>query len=336
MDILLRLLRMTLATILGIIVFAALSELTVAWLGRNAIKDNAHTPSMWAALGWGVFFRGPSFVFFGTVPLLIVLALAEWRSFRGPWAYLLIWVAAALATARFNPAMVPAGLVAGTLYWLIAGRSAGAWLHRRPMRGPKAMLAPARYASYAVLAYLAFQLVGYLFYGGKLLWVSYISEPGAGTPAFQTKHNSDLNAPVKVALMNFPDAASCLEDAGSDQSMGRLKKLDWDKIDNDAEATVCIFRLLATYPDASYATDWFEAQGFKLSQGFRGPSPLTGQDGSWYVNGYHSIREKGPKFPTRGIFRRTFRSIAYGMDVNATWTRDGRRLLWVEISYLTL
>ncbi|TCU20768.1 hypothetical protein EV130_112142 [Rhizobium azibense] len=54
------------------------------------------------------------------------------------------------------------------------------------------------------------------------------------------------------------------------------------------------------------------------------------------ISASYSIRKNGPKFPTRGIVRRAFGSIPYGMSVDATWSKDGQRLLWVETGFSTL
>ncbi|WP_245498952.1 hypothetical protein [Rhizobium leguminosarum] len=102
------------------------------------------------------------------------------------------------------------------------------------------------------------------------------------------------------------------------------------------EANVCMFRLLGSYEDLSYATDWFKAQGFDVPNAFSSARPYIESDGTQRVVGMYSIRKNGPKFPTQGVVRRAFGSIPYGMSVNATWSKDGKQLLWVNTNYSTL
>jgi hypothetical protein len=146
-----------------------------------------------------------------------------------------------------------------------------------------------------------------------------------------------MTAPQKVAMMDFPDPASCLKEAETDDlSTDRLKEMDWDRIENEDEAEVCMFRLLGSYENLSYATDWFEAQGFDVPPNFSSARPYIESDGTQRVTGGDSIRKNGPKFPTNGVIRRAFRSIPYGMSVDATWSKDGKQLLWVKTGFSTL
>ncbi len=39
---------------------------------------------------------------------------------------------------------------------------------------------------------------------------------------------------------------------------------------------------------------------------------------------------------TKGVIRQAFRSIPYGMSVDATWLKDVKQLLWVETGFSTL
>lgn len=351
MAILIRLLRVAFVTILCIVIFAALFEFlnaipTYLFLPDHLEGSVAYRSGMMlvGALWWGAVFRAPGYLFYGTVPLLIVLGVTEWRSMKGWRWYLAIGFVAGLPAAGLsllNPLRIGAVLLAAAatsyLYWLLAGKSAGdrlqGWRRRERNGGFKF----ANYAAYAVLAYLAFQLAEYAYHGGKLLWVTFVSEPGPGTPPFQVRFKRPLTASQKVALMDFPDLESCLKKAETDGlSIDRLKEMDWDRIDNKDEADVCMFRLLGSYPNLSYATDWFEAQGFDVSDDFSSAHPYIERDGTQRITGGYSIRKHGPKYPTKGIVRRAFGSIPYGMSVNATWSKDGRQLLWVQTDFSTL
>ncbi|AIC28109.1 hypothetical protein IE4771_CH03015 [Rhizobium etli bv. mimosae str. IE4771] len=346
MAILVRLLRITLVTILCIVVFAALFEFLYAIprYHANGGVGNPYSPPLFYALLWGVVFRAPGYLFNGTVPLLFVLAVAEWKATKGWLWYLAIWLIAGLLATGFSitdsfklAATLLAAAAISYLYWILAGKSARSWPHIWRMREPNAGRKLLNYAAYVVLAYLGYQLSGYLYYGGKLLWVTVVSEPGPGTPPFKAQYKREVTASQKVAMVDFPDPASCLRKAETDElTVDRLKEMDWDSIDNDEEANVCMFRLLGSYGDVSYATDWFKAQGFDVPNAFSSARPYIGSDGTQRVVGMYSIRKKGPKFPTKGFVRRAFKSIPYGMSVDATWSKDGKQLLWVKTSYSTL
>lgn len=349
MIILARLLRVALVTALCIIVFSAVFEFLNAapnyFFPPDYVQDVARYRNSIPLLGafwWGVVFRAPGYLFLGAVPLLLIFVLLEFLSVKNRWIYLGIWAGTALLAvgARFLSSEMVAALlsaaIVGYIYWLLVGRTAGDWLHAWRRRERGAGRDVVAYASYAVLAYLAYQLAGYLHYGGKLLWVSSISEPGLGSPPFQVMQRRGLTGAHKVALMDFPDPRSCLENAMEELSPENLKRMDWDRIDNEAEAEVCMFRLLGSYEDISSASDWFEAQGFRVADGFSSALPYVEYDGTLRVSGSYSIRKNGPKFPTRGFVRRLFRSIPYSMNANATWSPDGKQLLGVRITFNTL
>ncbi|MGO6943145.1 hypothetical protein [Rhizobium johnstonii] len=351
MTILVRLLRIALVTILCIVAFAALFEFLNAVPTHLSLPDhpqggvaNPRGSLVFDALAWGVVFRAPGYLFNGTIPLLIVLAVTEWKSAKSWRWYLTIWIIAGLLATGIpvnDPLRLSAALLAaaatGYFYWLLAGKSAGDWLQAWRMREPNAGRKLLNYAAYVVLAYLGYQLSGYLYYGGKLLWVSSGPEPDPGTPPFRVRFEREMTASKKVAMMDFPDPASCLKEAEADDlSTDRLKEMDWDRIDNTDEAEVCVFRLLGSYENLSYATDWFEAQGFYVHPNFSSARPYVELDGTLRVTGVHSIRKDGPKFPTTGIIRRAFRSIPYSMSVDATWSKDGKQLLWVKTGFSTL
>ncbi|MDE2061160.1 MAG: hypothetical protein KGJ00_02010 [Bradyrhizobium sp.] len=85
------------------------------------------------------------------LPAVTVVALAEHFSVRAVFAYVLLGVAVLIGCTvylvrydglAFNfavlSAMTSAGMVAGLVYWRIAGRDAGAWRDPRPDDEPRA------------------------------------------------------------------------------------------------------------------------------------------------------------------------------------------------------
>lgn len=346
MAILLRLIRVALATAFSIVVFAALYEFF------NAATDYIYPPEyirdvdayrhhqpLFGALAWGVVMRAPYYLFFGTLPLLVVFGLCEWLSLRKWIVYFLIFVVAGLFATRMIsiPASLISAALSSYLYWRLAGRTAGVAWNSSTLGGRNSGgLRILDYAAYGVLAYLAFQLIDYGYYGAKLLWVTQISEPDLGTPPYTKISNREFSATQKVALMDFPNPGSCLKKSTSGDAGERMKEMDWNKINNSAEAEVCIFRLLASYGDISRATEWLEDQGLKVGERYSSAHPSVGRNGTLRVTGGHSIRRDGPKFPTTGFFRRAFYRMSYGMSVDATWSADGERLLGVRVGFTRL
>lgn len=292
------------------------------------------------ALWWGLIFRAPGYIYFGTIPLLIVSLAAEWRALKVKWAYIAIWALAGLLTTSAGSFLIPraiaavlAGSLSGYLYWMLAGHVAGDALRRRNPEPILGRLMPVRYLAFAILGYLAYQILTYVYYGGKLAWVSYVSHPDPGVPPFRVLRERDMTAAKKLAVWELPDVDSCLEEAPAHVSAReRLTMMDWRRIENTAQADVCMFRLLEAYGDLSSATAWFEAQGFVVHELFSSATPYVERDGTQRVTATYSIRKNGPKFPTRGIAR-LYGSIPYSMSINATWSSDGSQLLGVSTFY---
>ena len=101
-------------------------------------------------LGFGFIFASG----FALLPALLVVAITEAFSIRGALTYAVggaaVGLACYLGLIPFDPAtmrfdgivrrhleiMMGAGVVAGAVYWLVAGRKAGAWRETSPDRRP--------------------------------------------------------------------------------------------------------------------------------------------------------------------------------------------------------
>lgn len=130
------------AIVVFAILFPELSALETGVLDPNAIN---------VLLGFGfIFFSG-----FALIPALVILIVTEAFSIRSVIAYALggalVGLACYLGLIPYDPAtmtfdgivrrhlevMTGAGIVAGLIYWVIAGRNAGLWRQpRRPMPQP--------------------------------------------------------------------------------------------------------------------------------------------------------------------------------------------------------
>jgi hypothetical protein len=128
--------------IVGAVLFPEFSD-----LGFDPVDPGALN----VVLGFGfIFFSG-----FALVPAMIVVAITEAFYVRGALTYAvgggLVGLACYLGLIPFDPEtlqfdgivrrhleiMTGAGIVAGVVYWMIAGRNAGAWREPpRPLRPP--------------------------------------------------------------------------------------------------------------------------------------------------------------------------------------------------------
>jgi hypothetical protein len=123
--------------VVGAVLFPELSDLGAGPIDQGALD---------VVLGFGfIFISG-----FALLPALIIAAITEAFSIRSSLAYAigggLVGLACYLGLVPFDPdtmrfegivqrhleIMTGAGIVAGLVYWMIAGRTAGAW--REPQR----------------------------------------------------------------------------------------------------------------------------------------------------------------------------------------------------------
>ena len=139
----------------GMIVVVAVLYPEFSDLGYGQIDQNAIN----VVLGFGFIFLSG----FALLPALIVVLITEAFYVRGILSYAvggaIVGCACYLGLVPFDPAtlqfdgivrrhleiMTGAGIVAGLVYWLIAGRSAGAWREPpRPLRPPPPLPAQSR------------------------------------------------------------------------------------------------------------------------------------------------------------------------------------------------
>ena len=128
--------------VVGAVLFPELSDLATGPIDPSALN---------IVLGFGfIFISG-----FALLPAMIVVAITEAFYIRSALAYAVgggvVGLACYLGLIPFDPAtlrfdgivrrhleiMTGAGIVAGMIYWMIAGRNAGAWREPpRPLRPP--------------------------------------------------------------------------------------------------------------------------------------------------------------------------------------------------------
>ena len=215
------------------------------------------------------------------------------------------------------------------VYWLLAGRVIGrpGWDWRAPWRaGPME------------IAYLVFTLwlAGPMAASLASLTHAAVLRVDPGTPPFVVQYDHQMNVALRRAMLRFPDAQSCLQDGARAEVRDDLLAMDWDRIRNGSDAEVCIFRLLHGWGGVGEAQSWLEAQGFRVGDGSSSERPHETRHGMLSVHGGWSIRNNGPRFPTRGPIRRAFAATPYGMSVTTKFDAEGAELLHVDIQFSTL
>lgn len=157
-------------------------------------------------------------------------------------------------------------------------------------------------------------------------------------PPYATRYSREMNEAAMDAAARFPDPQSCLVDGEENQQSHETLRIDWTKISRTNEAEVCIFRLLSALGGIEASRPFMEAQGFSMPpRSFSPENPyVERQDGALRISAHWSIRNNGPKFPTRGVLGRIGASVPYGMSVSVYFSQDGNSVLAVRIGYITL
>ncbi len=277
--------------------------------------------------------------------LLGALIYLDSRNNAKLWPYVGVWVLVAIVGERMLVGFVPSPMNSqfliyaplsvglGLIYWALVGQAAA----RPEISISNFSSQPLAKQIVAVaIAPIAASVVFLLSTSATdpVQPVSVIRPmPDLGTPPFTVAYEREMTELMKIAIDDFQTAASCTSEPNQEIASGQLVLLDWDKIETNDEAKVCIFRLLASYGDAGSATDWFELQGFKVNrERFSSQNPNVDRDSNLAIQASWSIREKGLRFPTKG-----FRfSLAYGMGIYSNWSADGQTLLNVGISFSIL
>ncbi len=311
--------------------------------------SDPEVPPLLGAIAGRILFGGPGYAFFGTLPLLIIFLLLEWKNLSSKWLYVIVWILAGVG-ASLSIAGIPAGLICGLLYWFFVGQYAGNWETGLGDTSSKRTFYAGRIIAYGLLLYGGYIAIGYAWYGFKMVQVSF-REPSRGSPPFVSyregftrAYNANFGRSVrlndiqelgifqKVALRDFPDANSCIQGGRYATVKYDLFNMAWDEINNGFEAEVCTFRLLKKLGGIEKATPWLKAQGFGSSKNFSSENPTKSGYGTLSVHGNYSIWKNGPKFPTSGFIRRAFRSISHSMSIVTVWSIDGKELLYVRYS----
>jgi len=164
--------------------------------------------------------------------------------------------------------------------------------------------------------------------GIKLLFVG---DDWRGTPAYQNEllkgKEVDPRFGTKIASLKFPNVQSCLVD---DEATSWL--IDWKKINNSRQAEVCLFRILHSANSLDEATARLTTQGLGVVEDHltpeRGPPAMNRLDGYW------SIRRRGPRFDSMRVFTYFLPEFNHTMAVDSFWHEVDDRFVFVRIRYI--
>lgn len=153
-----------------------------------------------------------------------------------------------------------------------------------------------------------------------------------------------LDDEVRTAIKKFPNLASCLKSNSAKDGKPNLNDIDWDKIENDGDAKVCLFMIFEQLKNSEKVKIWLARQGFKpfgpsqiarlykdeallfnLEESLIGQN-LIGLTGSWSLQGQY------PKFPTSGFRYYYRRVLSRSQTIGVTWFPDGK-LMDISVSY---
>ncbi|WP_298922181.1 hypothetical protein [uncultured Roseobacter sp.] len=160
--------------------------------------------------------------------------------------------------------------------------------------------------------------------------------PTVEIPPYATRYAREMSDNALDAAARFTDPQSCLVAGTENLQSPEPLMIDWARISWTAEAEVCIFRLLSALGGIEASRSFMEAQGFRMPPDNFSPENPYVHDDALRITAYWSIRNNGPKFPTRGVMDRLRAAAPYSMVVNVYFSQDGSRVLAVQIGYNTV
>lgn len=171
-----------------------------------------------------------------------------------------------------------------------------------------------------------------------LMVVGVIPYPGPDKPPHVIVYKPgygamDITEGRAEAIEAFPDVQSCLKPAPEDtaKDIPALYHIDWDKIDNDDEAEICLFRIFKELGTPETVIGWLKYQGFET----RGAVEVRGGSSMLHFGyerramtiangGFWSLEGQYPKWPASGVMRYLRRWSGTSQSVSTQWFPDGK------------
>jgi hypothetical protein len=123
------------------------------------------------------------------------------------------------------------------------------------------------------------------------------------------------------SVEKFDNVLSCLSQEARVLEKPSLRDFDWDQIDSDEDAAVCLFRVAASYATIDDMENWMRSQGLKVNR--RIVQHVSAIDGpETIVNANWPIKEKGPLYRANIVQGWLNGLTAYGQSVGVIY-REG-------------
>jgi len=127
-------------------------------------------------------------------------------------------------------------------------------------------------------------------------------------------------AHYRSSIARFRMVSDCLIEVERLKPEPDLAAIDWDQIDSDEQAEVCLFRVASSYGDAEAMEAWFEAQGLSLL-GRSNSSFLTPP--TYSTGAGRLIDERGVLYSSGWLNHLIIRFLAHAVSLSVRYTEDG-------------
>ena len=110
----------------------------------------------------------------------------------------------------------------------------------------------------------------------------------------ETTHQLAYPGRFVPSVQRFDTVLSCLKENARGLQRPSLGAFDWDRIDTDEDARVCLFRIATSYATIDDVENWMRSQGLTIARRMFDERARGGA--RTLVTGVWPIREKGPLY----------------------------------------
>jgi len=133
------------------------------------------------------------------------------------------------------------------------------------------------------------------------------------------------------SVEKFANILSCLKGEARVLHKPSLGDFDWDQIDSDEDAQVCLFRLATSYATIDDLENWMESQGLRVNRRIVGYIDAANAPET-IVNANWPIKEKGPLYRSNMLQGWLNSLTAYGESLSVTY-RQGLGVYSTDAGY---
>ena len=136
-----------------------------------------------------------------------------------------------------------------------------------------------------------------------------------GKPA--KSHNKEhIRHRYAGSIKDFSRVADCLIKDESQKPQPDLTKIDWNKINTNEDAAVCLLRIASSYSKPQDMEQWMELQGFEVVSG------IVQAGKYFFLNGSWDIKKNGVKFSSNWFVKFYLENIAYNTSFSVGYYED--------------